>query len=52
MIGDKLLQHIGQFLKNQLEKGELLFHCDGANFALLCSCREKAKAMPSAAPRP
>ncbi|MFT5088228.1 MAG: diguanylate cyclase (GGDEF)-like protein [Candidatus Latescibacterota bacterium] len=35
VIGDKLLQHIGQFLKNQLEKGELLFHCDGANFALL-----------------
>jgi diguanylate cyclase (GGDEF)-like protein len=37
VIGDKLLQHIGQFLKSQLESGELLFHCDGANFAVLVS---------------
>ena len=37
VMGDKLLQLIGQFFKNNLESGELLFHCDGANFAILIS---------------
>ncbi len=35
VIGDELLKHIGQFFKPILEKGEQLFHCDGANFAIL-----------------
>jgi len=32
-VGDKLLQQIGDFLKQQKESAEQLFHCDGANFA-------------------
>ena len=35
VIGDQLIQQIGAFLKGQLEEGERLFHCDGANFAIL-----------------
>jgi len=34
-VGDQLIQQIGHFLKQQKEPQEQLFHCDGANFALL-----------------
>jgi len=35
MVGDQLIQRIGHFLKQQKEPQEQLFHCDGANFAIL-----------------
>jgi len=35
MVGDRLVQQIGRFLKQHKESQEQLFHCDGANFALL-----------------
>ena len=35
VIGDQLLTQIGGFLRKQLEEGESLYHCDGANFAIL-----------------
>ena len=33
--GDQLIQQLAQFFKNQLELNERLFHCDGANFAIM-----------------
>ena len=35
VVGDQLIQQLAQFLKNQLELNERLFHCDGANFAIM-----------------
>ena len=35
VIGDELIKKISSFLKDKLEKNEQLFHCDGANFAIL-----------------
>ena len=34
-VGDLLIQKIGSFIKDQLEPEEQLFHCDGANFAIV-----------------
>ena len=35
IVGDQLIKRIGDFLKQQMEPQEQLFHCDGANFAIL-----------------
>jgi diguanylate cyclase (GGDEF)-like protein len=35
MVGDQLLKQIADFLKQQMGADESLFHCDGANFAIL-----------------
>jgi len=35
VVGDQLIQQLSQFFKNQLEPNERLFHCDGANFAIM-----------------
>ena len=35
VIGDELLRQIARHLKENLEENEQLFHCDGANFALV-----------------
>ena len=35
IVGDDLIKLIGDFLKEQLEGGEQLYHCDGSNFAIL-----------------
>ena len=35
LAGDQLIVQIGDFLKQQLEGNEQLFHVDGANFAIL-----------------
>lgn len=35
VVGDQLLKHIGSFLGHQVEEGEQLYHCDGANFAIV-----------------
>lgn len=35
IAGDELIRQIAKFIKEQLEAQEQLFHCDGANFAIL-----------------
>ena len=35
IVGDKLIKQIGNFLKGMIEQEGQLFHCDGANFAIL-----------------
>ena len=35
IVGDQLIKQIGLFFKQQMESEEQLFHCDGANFAML-----------------
>ena len=35
IVGDQLIQQLSQFFKKQLELNERLFHCDGANFAIM-----------------
>ena len=35
ILGDELIKQTGNFLKQQIEPGEQLFHCDGANFVVL-----------------
>ena len=35
IAGDGLIQQIADFLKTQVEPAEQLYHCDGANFAVL-----------------
>ena len=44
VVGDQLLKKIGDFFKQKLESGEQLFHCDGANFAVLISEGTESKA--------
>lgn len=44
IVGDQLIKQIGDFLKQQVEPGERLFHCDGANFAILTTETSKAHA--------
>ena len=44
VVGDQLLKKIGEFFKQQIESGEQIFHCDGANFAILISEGTESKA--------
>ena len=37
IVGDQLIKQIADSLKEQKEPDEQLFHCDGANFAILTS---------------
>lgn len=44
IIGDQLIQQLSQFFKNQLEPNERLFHCDGANFAIMMPTKPEGSA--------
>ncbi|HIL11820.1 MAG TPA: GGDEF domain-containing protein [Candidatus Latescibacteria bacterium] len=35
VIGDQLIRQLAEFFKKQLELNDRLFHCDGANFAIM-----------------
>ena len=43
-VGDELIKQIGNLLKGQMEPGEQLYHCDGANFAVLLSGTSEGRA--------
>ena len=49
IVGDQLIKQIGSFLKQQVESDEQLFHCDGANFAVLIPGASEAHARRRAA---
>ncbi len=49
VVGDHLIQQFSQFFKNQLESGERLYHCDGANFAIVIPTKTEGYAKRRAA---
>ena len=49
VVGDQLIQQVSQLFKNQLESDERLFHCDGANFAIVIPERAEGYAKRRAA---
>lgn len=48
-VGDQLLKNIGAFLGHQVESSEQLYHCDGANFAILMPASSEGRGRRRAA---